>query len=143
MLFHSYTHPIPECRISHIRRFQPKNETEKKKSPSISLPRRFRTRSPTHTPLIPPSLPQPLLGGELQLTLQLWTGFFSMDKIAEATAHAAFAAVKSAAGFAEVGDGRKFAVDGAGGVPAAIQCVAGGLGRVFVFEACVDVADEI
>lgn len=64
-----------------------------------------------------------------------------MDEIAEAAAHAPLAAVEPAAGFAEVGHGRQFAVDGAGGVPATVESVAGGLRRVFVFEACVNVAD--
>ena len=64
-----------------------------------------------------------------------------MDEIAEPAPHAPFAAVEAAAGFAEVGDGGEFAVDGAGGVPAAVEGVAGLLGRVFVFEARVDVAD--
>ncbi len=66
-----------------------------------------------------------------------------MDEIAEPAADAAFAAVEAAAGFAEVGDGGQFAVDGAGGVPAGVEGVAGLLGGVFVFEAGVDVADEI
>lgn len=64
-----------------------------------------------------------------------------MNEIAEPAPHAAFAAVEPAAGFAEVGHGREFAVDRAGGVPATVECVAGGLRRVFVFEAGVDVAD--
>ena len=66
-----------------------------------------------------------------------------MDEITEAAAHATFAAVKSAASFAEVGHGRQFAIDRASGVPAAVERVAGGLRRVFIFEARVDVADEI
>ena len=66
-----------------------------------------------------------------------------MDEVAEAAADAALAAVEPAAGFAEVGHGRELAVDGAGGVPAAVEGVAGLLGRVFVFEARVDVADEV
>lgn len=66
-----------------------------------------------------------------------------MNEIAEATAHATFAAVESAAGFPEVGHGRQFAIDRASSVPAAVECVAGGLRRVFVFEARVDVADEV
>lgn len=66
-----------------------------------------------------------------------------MYEIAEAAPHAAFAAVEPAAGFAEVGDGGELAVDGAGGVPAAVEGVAGLLGGIFVLEARVDVADEI
>lgn len=64
-----------------------------------------------------------------------------MYEIAEAASDAAFAAVEAAAGFTEVGDGGEFAVDGAGGVPAGVEGVAGLLSRVFVFEARVDVAD--
>lgn len=66
-----------------------------------------------------------------------------MDEIAEAAAHAAFAAVEAAARFAEIRDRGELAVDGAGGVPARVEGVAGLLGRVFVFEARVDVADEV
>ena len=64
-----------------------------------------------------------------------------MYEVAEAAADAPFAAVEPAAGLAEVGDGRELAVDGAGGVPAAVEGVAGLLGRVLVLEAGVDVAD--
>lgn len=108
---------------------------------SISLPRRLRARTPAHTALIPTAGAQPLLGAELELALQLGAGFLAVDEVAKPAAHAAFAAVEPAAGFAEVGHGRELAVDGAGGVPAAVEGVAGGLGGVFVFEAGVDVAD--
>lgn len=64
-----------------------------------------------------------------------------MDKIAEPAANAAFAAIEPAASFAKIGDGGEFAVDGAGGVPARVEGVAGLLGGIFVFEAGVDVAD--
>lgn len=64
-----------------------------------------------------------------------------MYEIAEAAPHAPFAAVEPAARFAEVGDGGELAVDGARGVPARVEGVAGFLGGVFVFEACIDVAD--
>ena len=64
-----------------------------------------------------------------------------MDEVAEAAADAAFAAVEPAAGFAEVGHGRQLAVDGSGGVPAAVEGVAGLLGGILVLEARVDVAD--
>ena len=64
-----------------------------------------------------------------------------MYEIAEAAADAALAAVEPAAGLAEVGDGRELAVDGAGGVPAAVEGVAGLLGGILVLEAGVDVAD--
>jgi hypothetical protein len=64
-----------------------------------------------------------------------------MDEIAEAASHTAFSAVQSAASFAEIGDGRELAVDGASGVPARVQRVAGLLRRVFVLEAGIDIAD--
>jgi hypothetical protein len=66
-----------------------------------------------------------------------------VDEVAEAAADAALAAIKATAGFAEVGDGGEFAVDGAAGVPARVQRVAGFLRVFFVLEAHVDVADEI
>lgn len=66
-----------------------------------------------------------------------------MDEVAEAATDAALAAVEAAAGLAEVGDGAQLAVDGAGGVPAAVEVVAGLLGRLLVLEAGVDVADEV
>ena len=64
-----------------------------------------------------------------------------MDEIAESASHASFPAIEPAACFAEICDGRQLAVDGARGVPAGVKGVAGFLRRVFVFEACVDVAD--
>ena len=66
-----------------------------------------------------------------------------MDEIAEPAPHAPFAAIETAARLAEIGHGGKLAVDGTGGVPAGIERVAGLLGRILVFEARVDVADEI
>lgn len=66
-----------------------------------------------------------------------------MDEVAKAAADATLSGIQAAAGFAEVGDRGKLTVDGAGGVPAAIEGVTGGLGGVFVFEAGVDVADEV
>ena len=66
-----------------------------------------------------------------------------MNKVAKAAADTAFAAVKATAGFAEIGDGREFAVYGAAGVPARVEGVAGFLRVFFVLETDVDVADEI
>lgn len=108
---------------------------------SISLPRRFRTGASAHAALIAAAGAQPLLRAELELPFQLGARFLAMDEITETAADAAFAAVEAAAGFAEIGHGRELAVDGAGGVPPAVEGVAGGLGGVFVFEARVDVAD--
>lgn len=66
-----------------------------------------------------------------------------MNKVAEAAADAALARVEAAAGLAEVGDGAELAVDGAAGVPAGVELVAGLLRGFLVFEARVDVADEV
>lgn len=66
-----------------------------------------------------------------------------MNEIAEPAPHTPFPAVEPAARFAEIGDGRKLAVDRAGGVPARVEGVAGLLGGIFVLEAGVDVADEV
>jgi len=66
-----------------------------------------------------------------------------MYEVAEAAADAALARVEATAGFAEVGYGGEFAVDGAAGVPARVEGIAGFLRVFFVFEAYVDVADEI
>lgn len=110
---------------------------------SKPLPRRLRTRTLRHTPLIPPPRPQPLLRPQLQLPIQLGTRFLPMYEIAEPAPHAPFPAVEPTARLSEIGDGRKFAVDGPRGVPATVERVAGLLRRIFVLEARVDVADEI
>ena len=90
-----------------------------------------------------PSLPQPLLHAQLQLPLQLRTRLLAMDKIAEPTSHATFPAIESTARLSEIRHGRKLAIDGAGGVPAGVEGVTGGLRRVLIFEARVDIADEV
>jgi hypothetical protein len=64
-------------------------------------------------------------------------------EVAETASDTALAAVQPAAGLAEVGHGRQLAVDGARGVPAAVEGVAGFLGRVFVLEARIDVANKV
>jgi hypothetical protein len=66
-----------------------------------------------------------------------------MNEITEPAAHTAFPAVQPTTRFAEIGHGGELAVDGPRGVPARVERVAGFLRRVFVFEACVDVADEV
>jgi len=109
----------------------------------ISLPRRLGTRTPRHAPLISPPHPQPLLRTQLQLAIQLIARILAMDKIAESATHASFAAVEPTACFAEIGDGGELAVDWPSGIPAGIQCVAGFLRGIFVFEARVHVSDEI
>jgi len=109
----------------------------------IPLPRRLRGRTPTHTPLIPPPQPQPLLRAQLQLPIQLRTRILPMNEIAEPPSNTSFSAIQSAASFAEIGNRGELAVDGACRVPARVQRVAGFLRRVFVLEARVDVANEI
>lgn len=66
-----------------------------------------------------------------------------MNEIAEPPSHAPLPAVQAATRFPEIGHGTQLAVDGSRGVPARVERVAGFLRRVFVFEACVDVAYEI
>jgi hypothetical protein len=66
-----------------------------------------------------------------------------MDEIAKTATDATLTAIEPTTGFAEIGDGREFAVDGATGVPAAIEGIAGFLAIFFVLEAHVDIADEI
>ncbi len=66
-----------------------------------------------------------------------------MYEIAEPAPDAPFPAIQPATRFSEIGDGREFAVDWSCGVPARVEGVAGFLGGVFVFEARVDIADEI
>jgi len=100
-------------------------------------------RTLAHTPRIPASLLEPLARAHVQLAIQLWRRFLAMDEVAEAAAHAALATIEAATGFAEIGDGGQFAVDGATGVPATVERVAGFLAVFLVLEAHVDVADEI
>jgi hypothetical protein len=102
-----------------------------------------RRRTPAHTPLIATSLLEPLARAHIQLAIQLRRRFLAMYEVAEAAAHTALAAVETTAGFAEIGNGREFAVDGAARVPAAVERVARFLGVFLVLEAHVDVADKI
>ena len=66
-----------------------------------------------------------------------------MNKIAEATSDTSFTTIQPTTGFAEIGDRRELTVDGARCVPAGVKRIAGFLRRVFVLEACIDVANEI
>jgi hypothetical protein len=108
-----------------------------------SLASRRWCGTPAHAPLITTSLLEPLARAHVQLAIQLCRRFLAMYEVAEAAAHTALAAVETTAGFAEIGDGREFAVDGAAGVPAAVERVARFLGVFLVLEAHVDVADKI
>lgn len=113
------------------------------KPTSIPLPHRFRRGASRRAPIIPPPSSQPLLCPQFQLPIQLRTRFLPVNEIAEPAPHTSFPAVEPTTRFSEIGDGGQLAVDGAGGVPAAVEGVTGGLGGVFVFEAGVDVADQI
>jgi len=66
-----------------------------------------------------------------------------VDEVAEAAADAALAAVETTARFSEIGDGGELAVDGAAGIPARVEGIAGFLRVFFVLEANVDVANEV
>jgi len=66
-----------------------------------------------------------------------------MNEIAESTSHTSLSTIQSATGFAEIGDRAELAVDGARGVPAGVECVAGFLGAVFVLETRIDITDEM
>lgn len=66
-----------------------------------------------------------------------------MDEIAEPPPDTALARIEPAARLPEVRDRAQLAVDRPARVPAGVQLVAGGLRRVLVLEARVDVADEV
>ena len=123
--------------INHLRLYPPKSIFPN----LVPLPCRLGTRTPRHTPLIPPPQPQPLLRTQLQLLFQLGTRILPMNKITETTSYTSLPAVKTTTGFSEIRDGREFAVDWSGGVPARVECVAGFLGGIFIFKTGVDVAD--
>ena len=107
----------------------------------MPLPRRLRTRTTTHTPLILAPQLQPLLRRYRQFPVQLRARLLAMYEITKAAAYTALAGIEPTAGLPEIRHGREFAVDGAGGVPARVEGVAGALRAVFVFEAGVDVSD--
>jgi hypothetical protein len=100
-------------------------------------------RTPAHTPLVATPLLQPLACAHIQLPVKLGCRLLAMDEIAKAAADATLTAIEPTTGLAEIGDGREFAVDGAAGVPAAVEGVTGFLAVFFVLEAYVDVANEI
>jgi len=66
-----------------------------------------------------------------------------MYEIAEATSNTSFPTIEPTTRFSEICDRTEFAVDRARSVPARIERIAGFLCRVLVFEAGVNVADEI
>ena len=66
-----------------------------------------------------------------------------MDEVAESPPDTALPAIQPTTRLSEICHWGQFAVDGPGGVPAGVEGVAGRLGGVFVFEARVDIADEI
>lgn len=151
------------CRPSHLPRAKTRNlalvpqppvSCQQKKNPclhskvchhaiSIPPPRRFRAGTTRDAALIASPQLQPLLSGQHEVALELGGRHFAMDEVAEAAAHAALAAVEPAARFAEVRHGRQLAVDGSCRVPARVELVARLLGRVFVLEPRVYVANEV
>jgi hypothetical protein len=64
-----------------------------------------------------------------------------MYEITKTPSNTPLPTIQSTTGFAEIRHGRELAVDRAGGVPTGIEGVAGFLRAVFVFKACIDVAD--
>jgi hypothetical protein len=66
-----------------------------------------------------------------------------MYKIAEATSDTAFATIEATTRFSKIGDRGELAIDGSAGIPARVESVAGFLRVIFVFESCVDIADEV
>ncbi len=109
----------------------------------VPLPRRLGARAPGHTTVIPTPLLQPLLGAELQLPLQLRTGFLSVDEVAEPSSDTALSRIQSTTGLSEIRHGRKFAVDGPGGIPPAVKRVTRRLRRILVFESRINVANKM
>jgi hypothetical protein len=109
----------------------------------VSASRGLWRRRPANAALVAPAHLEPLLSAVGELAVELVAGVLAVDEVAEAAADAALARVEAAAGLAEVGDGAELAVDGARGVPAAVELVASLLGGLFVLEAGVDVSDEV
>ncbi|KAH8160799.1 hypothetical protein CIB48_g7446, partial [Xylaria polymorpha] len=105
--------------------------------------RRLRAGAAGDALLVAAAHLEPLLGSEDELAIELGGGVLAMYEVAEAAADTALARVKATAGLAEVGDGAQLAVDGPAGVPAAVELVAGLLGRVLVLEPRVHVADQV
>lgn len=66
-----------------------------------------------------------------------------MNEVAEASSDTALATVEPAAGLPKVRDGGELAVYGPSGVPSGVEVVAGLLGVLLVFEAGVDIANEM
>lgn len=99
--------------------------------------------APRHAPGVSATLLQPLPRAHVEIAIEFGGGLLAMNEVAESAAHAAFARVEAAARLAEIGDGGQLAVDGAAGVPARVEAVAGLLRVLFVLEAHVDVPDEI
>lgn len=109
----------------------------------LRRPRRRWRWASAHTPLVAAPLLEPLARAHVQLAIQLGARFLAMYEIAESSAHTSLTAIQATTGFAKIGDGREFAVNRATRVPAGVERVAGLLAVLFVFEAHVNVADEI
>ena len=110
---------------------------------SKPLPRRLRTRTLRHAPLIPSPLPQPLLRTQLQLALQLITRLLPVNEITKPAPHTPLAAIQPTARLAKIRHGAQLAVYRPCRIPATIQRVARLLRRVLVLEARVDIPDQM
>lgn len=102
-----------------------------------------RRGTPAHAPLVTAPLLEPLACAHVQVAVQLGRGLLAMDKVTEAAAHTALAAVEATAGFSEIRHGGELAIDGAAGVPARVERIARLLRVFLVLEAYIDVADEV
>lgn len=109
----------------------------------IPPPRRIGRGTSTHTPLILPPHPQPLLRAQLQLPIQLRTGLLAMNEIAEPTPHTSITGIEPTARLPKVCHGAQFAINRPCGIPPRTQFVASLLRRILVLEAGVDIPDQV
>lgn len=72
---------------------------------SKSFPCGFWAWTSCDAAIIPAPLFQPLLGTELQLAIEIWTGFLSMDEVAKSTSYTAFSRIQPTTSFPKVGNG--------------------------------------
>jgi hypothetical protein len=70
----------------------------------IPLLCRLRARTPGRASLVPSPCLQPLSCAHVQVAIELRARLLAMYEVAKAATYAAFSAVETAAGFAEIGD---------------------------------------
>lgn len=99
--------------------------------------------TPAHTPLIPTSLPQPLLRRQLQILFEVRRWLLPVYEIAETPSHASLPAIQPTTRFPKVRHGAQLAVDRSRRVPATVQRIARLLRAVLVLEPRVYVPDEV